>query len=220
VSQNRESGSSTAPIGTLTQKIHFQEAASVMPPPITGPSAIATPASAPQPPMARPRRSGRTAADSRVRVSGTMIAPPRPCIARKAISAPMFGASAEPTEPSVNTAQADAEQPLAAVAVAEGGPGEQEDGEGERVGGDGPLQPGKARVQRLLDRGQRRGDDEVVELRHEHRGADDDERAQRVADGARLGRGLGGPRRRHGLRREGRFGHDGHAPSGKVVIDY
>ena len=49
------SGSTTTPMGTLIQKIHCQDAASVTAPPMTGPSAAPRPAVAPQRPSARPR---------------------------------------------------------------------------------------------------------------------------------------------------------------------
>ena len=98
VRPNHASGSSTTPSGTFTQKIHCHEAASTTAPPITGPSATASPPMAPQAPTAAPRFSGRTLADSSVRLSGTITAPPMPCTARAAISTPMFGASAETTE--------------------------------------------------------------------------------------------------------------------------
>ena len=82
------------PMGTLIQKIHCQDAYSVMPPPMTGPSATPRPPIAPHSPSARPRRSGAVTLASRVSVSGMTIAPPTPCTARAAISTPMLGASA------------------------------------------------------------------------------------------------------------------------------
>ena len=60
---------------------------------------MARPPIAPQAPSARPRRSGGTAADSSVSVSGMTMAAPTPWKARAAISQPMLGASAAAAEP-------------------------------------------------------------------------------------------------------------------------
>ena len=72
------------PIGTFNQKIHCQDAPSTTAPPTSGPMAMARPPTAPQAPRARPRRSGVTAADSSVRVSGITMAAPTPWTARAA----------------------------------------------------------------------------------------------------------------------------------------
>src|SRR6186997_3473220 len=74
--------------------------------------------------------------------------------------------------------QADAEHAPPPEAVAERGAGDQQHGEGQRVGVHGPLEPGKARVEVLADHRQRRGDDEVVERRHEQRDRGDHERPE------------------------------------------
>jgi hypothetical protein len=97
-------GSRMMPIGTFSQKIHCQEAPSTTAPPTSGPMAMARPPTAPQAPRARPRRSGDTAADSRVRVSGMTMAAPTPWTARAATSQPMPGASAAAADPAVNRA--------------------------------------------------------------------------------------------------------------------
>ncbi len=55
----------------------------------------------PQAPSASPRRSAGTASVRSVSVSGVTIAPPTPCRARAAISAPIDGASAAAADPSV-----------------------------------------------------------------------------------------------------------------------
>ena len=81
------SGASTSPIGTLSQKIQCQEKPLTIAPPTSGPIAIARPPTPPQMPSARPRRSGATAAERIVSVSGVMIAPPTPCTARAMSSA-------------------------------------------------------------------------------------------------------------------------------------
>ena len=96
-------GSTAMPMGTLIQKIHCQDAASVTAPPMTGPSAAPRPAVAPQRPSAMPRRCGGVTLAMSVTVSGVTIAAPTPWTARAAISAPMPGASAEAALPAVNT---------------------------------------------------------------------------------------------------------------------
>ena len=69
-----------------------------MAPPTSGPSATASPPMPPQAPSATPRRSAGTASDRIVSVSGNTIAPPRPWMARAAISSfeePARAAAAE-----------------------------------------------------------------------------------------------------------------------------
>ena len=77
---------SSTPTGTLSQKIHCQEMAWTIAPPTSGPIATARPPIPPHAPSATPRRSGGTASDRIVSVSGMTIAPPSPWIARAAIS--------------------------------------------------------------------------------------------------------------------------------------
>ena len=66
------------PIGTLIQKIHCHERPSTTAPPTSGPIATARPLIPPQAPSATPRRSGGTALERIVRVSGSTIAAPMP----------------------------------------------------------------------------------------------------------------------------------------------
>ena len=65
-------------MGTLIQKIQFQDTPSTMAPPTRGPMAMARPPTAPQAPRATPRRSATTAAERSVRVSGVTMAAPMP----------------------------------------------------------------------------------------------------------------------------------------------
>ena len=95
------SGASTRPIGTFSQKIQCHEMPETTAPPISGPIATARPLIPPHAPRASPRRSGGTAAERIVSVSGITIAPPTPCTARAASSAPIDGASAAAAEASV-----------------------------------------------------------------------------------------------------------------------
>ena len=59
---------------------------------------------APQMPRAALRRSGRTAALSKVSDRGMIMAPPAPCSARAAISTPMLGARAATADEAVKRA--------------------------------------------------------------------------------------------------------------------
>ena len=88
----------------MSQKIQCQESASVSAPPSTGPSVAANPATAPQAPSATPRRRAGTAALRIVRLSGARTAPPAPWSARAATSAPIEGASAAASDPTVKIA--------------------------------------------------------------------------------------------------------------------
>ena len=92
----------TIPIGTFSQKMNCQLAPWVMAPPRSGPRATARPLMAPQTPSAAPRLAGGTAAVRIVRESGSTAAPPTPCTARAATSAPVEGASAAAALASVN----------------------------------------------------------------------------------------------------------------------
>ena len=75
-----------------------------MAPPTSGPMAIARPAIPPQAPSATARRSGGTAADRMVRVSGVTMAPPTPWMARARMRISVVGASAASAEPPMKMA--------------------------------------------------------------------------------------------------------------------
>ena len=116
-----------------------------MAPPTSGPMAIARPAMPPHAPSATARRSGGTAADRIVSVSGVTIAPPTPWMARARIRISVDGASAASAEPAGEDRHPDEEDALATEPVAERGAGDQQDREGQRVGVDHPLEVGQAR---------------------------------------------------------------------------
>ena len=97
------SGTRTAPIGTLSQKIHCQARPSVTAPPTTGPPTTARPVSAVNTPSAAPRRAAATAPASSATAAGMTSAEPAPCTVRATMSVPVSGASAQTTEASVNT---------------------------------------------------------------------------------------------------------------------
>ena len=138
------SGMTTRPIGTLSQKIQCQSRPSAMAPPTSGPMAIARPAMPPQAPSATARRSGGTAADRIVSVSGVTIAPPTPWMARARIRT--FGRRRQRGERRTadEDRHPDQEHPLATEPVAERGAGDEQDREGQRVGVDHPLEVGQA----------------------------------------------------------------------------
>ncbi len=93
------------PIGTLSQKIQCHDTPSAMAPPTSGPMAIARPAMPPHAPSASARRSGGTAADRIVRLSGVTNAPPTPWMARATISTSLDGARAAAAEAAVKMAR-------------------------------------------------------------------------------------------------------------------
>ena len=103
-SRMRISGRVTSPMGTFSQKIHCQLMPWTTAPPTSGPSATPRPLMADQPPSARPRFSGGTAAERIVSVSGRTSAAPAPCTARAAISASTPGASAAAADAPVKMA--------------------------------------------------------------------------------------------------------------------
>ncbi|MCY1245000.1 hypothetical protein D9M72_581060 [compost metagenome] len=76
----------TIPTGTLMKKIHSQPRPSTRTPPRIGPTSVATPAVAPQIPMAAPRLSGGKIRVITAMVWGVMIAAPRPWTTRARIS--------------------------------------------------------------------------------------------------------------------------------------
>ena len=168
-SRSSASGISTRPSGTLSQKIQCQEMPLTTAPPTSGPNATASPLMPPHAPRKTPRRFSGTPAERIVSVSGRTIAPPRPCTARAASSAPIDGASAAAAEASGEDAEPDREHQPAPEAVAERRAGQEQDGEDERVRVDGPLEPAEARMQVLADHRDRRRHDEVVERDHEER---------------------------------------------------
>src|SRR5438046_8649319 len=85
---------SATPIGTFNQKIQCQEIPLTTAPPTSGPKATASPAMPLHAPMNAPRRLAGTPALRIVSVNGVTLAPPTPCAARAAMSAPAAGARA------------------------------------------------------------------------------------------------------------------------------
>lgn len=97
-------GTSTTPIGTLSQNTQCHEMPLTIAPPTNGPKATARPLTPPQMPSATPRRASGTAADRTVSVNGITIAPPTTCSARATSSATIDGASAAPADAAVKIA--------------------------------------------------------------------------------------------------------------------
>ena len=91
-----------APSGMLIRKIARQLTASISQPPTSGPTAAATPPSADQAPIARPRSSGWKLASMIARLPGVSRAPPMPCTTRAAIRTSMLGATAQRADAPTN----------------------------------------------------------------------------------------------------------------------
>jgi hypothetical protein len=87
----------------LTRKIQRHDSNPTISPPSGGPSASPTPTIAPNAPIARPRSSGGKLEIRSAALFAVIIAAPRPCSARAAISHPTPGAAAHNAEATVNT---------------------------------------------------------------------------------------------------------------------
>src|SRR5580704_3069405 len=106
-----ESGTNSAvsemaarPTGMLAQKIPRQPTAPTSTPPSTGPSAMDSPNTPSQTPMARARSAGLVKVLVMMpRAAGLSIEPPTPCRMRKPIRAPRLGARLHSHEPRVNS---------------------------------------------------------------------------------------------------------------------
>src|SRR5215470_3879740 len=94
-----------------------------------------------------------------------MMAAPTPWSARCTMSSASLRARPQPTE-KMEHGEADQEEPLAPIAVAEGPPHHDERREGEHVSVDGPLERTRRHPQPALNGGQRHVDDGVVEQDH------------------------------------------------------
>ena len=93
------------PTGRLTRNTARHELICTSTPPSTGPSAIETPNTAPQTPIAIARSRASTNTLRMIDIAtGLSIEPPIACSTRAAISIPSDGASAHSSEPSENSA--------------------------------------------------------------------------------------------------------------------
>ena len=92
------------PSGTLTKNIARQLAPAISRPPSDGPRAVPSADIVPSNPMALPVRALGTVAPTIAMASAIMMAAPKPCAARAAISSPSVGAIAHRTEATVNKA--------------------------------------------------------------------------------------------------------------------
>ena len=140
-------------------------------PPSTGPRATAAPTAPAHAPMALPRSCGGNTTVMMASVVGRTAAPPTPMSARKAMSMPGVVANAQAADAMPKMTQADDEDLLAAVLVAEDAPGEQQRREHEDVGVDRPHELALRRLEVALDGRQRDVEDGVVQ--HHHQQADD-----------------------------------------------
>ncbi len=154
----------TRPKARLNQKIARQLENPTSAPPMTGPSARASPETAAQTPRASARvpRSGYTwrMIDS---VPGSLAAAPTPMTTRPAMSQSTLLASAATTEPPQKMSDAGQHDLLATEYVAQHPCCQHEAGECQRVAVDHPLQRGDAGVQVALHVRQSDADDGVVE---------------------------------------------------------
>ncbi len=92
------------PIGTLTKNTARQLTESTSAPPTTGPSAMLSPNTAPQTPIARARSRGSSNTLRTIDMAtGLSIEPPIAWRTRAAISSPRLGASPQSSEPSEKT---------------------------------------------------------------------------------------------------------------------
>ncbi len=97
------SGTTSRPMGTLSQKIHCQARPCAMAPPTTGPARTASPATPLKAPSALARCSGGKATLSCVTASGITSAAPHPWMARATIRAPTLCASAQAADAATNS---------------------------------------------------------------------------------------------------------------------
>ena len=90
------------PSGTLTRKIARQPSPAISRPPSDGPSAVPIADIVPSSPMALPVLAFGTVSPTKAMVRAIMMAAPRPCTARAAISSQSAGAAPHRAEATVN----------------------------------------------------------------------------------------------------------------------
>ena len=94
------------PTGTLTQKMPRQPTVSTSRPPVIGPSAMLSPTTPPQTPMALARSLGSMKVLVMMDIAtGFSIEPPTACTIRNATSQPSPGATLHSSEPSAKVAR-------------------------------------------------------------------------------------------------------------------
>lgn len=114
----------TAPAGTLSQKIHGQEMPCTTAPPSSGPSGTASPVTAVNVPSTRGRSAGGNATLSSASATGITMAAPAPWTARAAINHPAPVARAHAADaavnnprPAMNTRRRPSRSPAAAAGI-------------------------------------------------------------------------------------------------------
>ena len=157
-----------------------------MKPPTGGPTTGPTSAGIVTHAMALTRSRFSMVRTSTSRPTGVIIAPPMPCTMRATTKPSSELASAQPTEPSMNTKIAAREHAAGAEAV--GGPAARRDEycEREQVGGDGEFQRQRTCADVGRDRRQRGRDHGRIEILHEQ-GARHDQRHEAGCDAWKLG---------------------------------
>ena len=176
-------------------------------PPSSGPSAAAAPATAPHTPNAIPRARPVKVPDTIERVEGEVMAAPKPCTARAAISISMLREPPASDRAEHEHGDAGDEDALPPDLVADAAPGDDERGKDQRVDRIDPLELLERGIELALDRWDGNVDDRAVD--------DDDGQAQAehqqrqpLAPGDPVARcaGVRAPVRRPGCARLGRPG--------------
>ncbi|MDT4856514.1 hypothetical protein FQZ97_909070 [compost metagenome] len=102
--KRRTSSTARMPSGTLMRNMSCQPNPAIRAPPSDGPSAVPTADMVPSKPMALPARALGTESATDAIVRAIMIAAPKPCAVRAAISSPSVGARLHSAEATVNKA--------------------------------------------------------------------------------------------------------------------
>ena len=137
------------PSAQLTKKIAGQPSPAISKPPSVGPSAVPIADIVPSSPMALPVCAFGTVSPTNAMVSAIMIAAPRPCAARAAISSHSVGATPHSDRGQREQEDTGQEQPPPADEIAEPSDADDQGGAGEQIGQDDPLDLLEGGVERL-----------------------------------------------------------------------
>ncbi len=127
------------PSGTLTKKIARQPSPAISRPPSEGPRAVPIADIVPSSPMALPVLAFGTVSPTNAMVRAIMIAAPRPCAARAAISSQSAGAAPHTAEATVNRRVPTNSSRRRPVTVTEPSDADDQRSDGEKIGEDDPL---------------------------------------------------------------------------------
>ena len=161
---------------------------------MTGPSAMLTPTTAPQTPIACARSLGSVNVLVMIDMAtGLSIEPPMAWTMRNTTSVVRLGARLQRRDPPTKVTQADHEGLAPAQAVRRGSREHQQAGQDQGVGVDGPLQAGDRGVQVLPDGGEGDVDDGHVEAHDQEAHGADEEDADAPAAAQLVDRRRGAP---------------------------